>query len=81
MLHIKCQEFWINNKSKNNTSKNIRHPGHLDTPIGVCPCLSGLGMSTDMVDMSAICPVRPGVLSDKTSLMSWPPKTVPLFVD
>ena len=35
-------------------------PGHLDTPIGVCPCLSGLGMSTDIVDMSAICPVRPG---------------------
>ena len=50
----------INNKSQNNTSKNIGHPGHLDTPIGVCPCLSGLGMSTDIVDMSAICPVRPG---------------------
>ena len=38
----------------------LGHPGHLDTPIGVCPCLSGLGMSTDIVDMSAICHVRPG---------------------
>ena len=35
-------------------------PGHLDTPVGVCPCLSGPGVSTDKVDMSAICPVRPG---------------------
>ena len=52
--------FEINRKTQNDTSKYGRHPGHLDTPIGVCPCLSGLGMSTDVSDMSAICPVRPG---------------------